>query len=204
MDASLVEIKDEHFVVDLMYAGTHHNMTGVAVYQEIGLGNHAYVHQDLWARLRLLIPYLEKTSQKLKIYDAFRPLSAHKRLFSIINRDGFFIADATQSPHCRGTAVDVAIIGADGKELVYPTLVDAYDKDYAQEVQSGNFDEFFKYLKKASLDYEDLGMRDAIKNRNKLYNLMTGIGLVPPPRRHEWWHYELKDGRSAKYPPLDI
>ena len=58
---NLVEIIDPHFVVDLMYAGTAHNMTGCPVYEEIGMGNHAYVHQDLWSALQKLIPYLEKT-----------------------------------------------------------------------------------------------------------------------------------------------
>ena len=106
---NLVEIIDPHFVVDLMYAGTAHNMTGCPVYEEIGMGNHAYVHQDLWSALQKLIPYLEKTGRRLKIYEAFRPVKAHKRLFAVIPQDGFFIPEAERSPHCRATAVDVAL-----------------------------------------------------------------------------------------------
>ena len=35
MDKRLVEITDPHFAVDLMYAGTAHNMTGRPVYREM-------------------------------------------------------------------------------------------------------------------------------------------------------------------------
>lgn len=36
-DAGLVEIKDPHFIIDLMYARAN-NMSGCAAYREIGLG----------------------------------------------------------------------------------------------------------------------------------------------------------------------
>ena len=115
-----------------------------------------------------------------------------------------FISEAKLSPHCRGTAIDVAIIGKDGKELIYPTEVDAYSPYFAKEIRQGNFEEFFSYLKKASLDYQDSSIPEAIKNRNDLYNLMTSLGLISTPRRHEWWHYELAEGRSDKYPLIDF
>ena len=54
--ADYVEISDPDFIVELMYAGLNHNMTGRAVYQEIGLGNHAYIHQDMWQVLQKAIP----------------------------------------------------------------------------------------------------------------------------------------------------
>lgn len=33
------EIRGEPFIIDMMYAGLNNNMTGRAVYAEIGLGN---------------------------------------------------------------------------------------------------------------------------------------------------------------------
>lgn len=200
----LVKITDPHFIVDLMYAGTEHNMTGVAVYADLGLGNQAYVHPNLWQALQRLIPYLDKTGRKLKIYDAYRPVEAHEKLFALIPQDGFFIADASRSPHCRATAVDVALVEKDGKELVYPTLVDAYDEHFAKEVQAGNLQGFFAYLKQASHNYTNPDMPEAINNRNELRKLMEDIGLVPVPRLHEWWHYELPDARSEKYPLIRL
>ncbi len=47
---NLIEINDPHFIVELMYAGTNHNMTGQPVYQQIGFGNKAFVHKDLWGQ----------------------------------------------------------------------------------------------------------------------------------------------------------
>ena len=150
------------------------------------------------------VPYLEQTGRRLKIYDAFRPVAAHRLLFAAIPQDGFFIPEASRSPHCRGTAVDVALLDADGVELPYPTLVDAYDENFAKDVQAGNLQGFFRYLQKASLDYQDDQIPEAIRNRDELYSLMQSVGLVPAPRRHEWWHYELPDGRTEKYPLIDF
>lgn len=205
MMKNLVEIADPHFIVDLMYAGTTHNITGRPVYAEIGMGNHAYVHQDLWQALQKLVPYLDKTGRRLKIYEACRPVKAHERLFAAVPRDGFFIPDAGSSPHCRAAAVDVALVGADGVELLYPTPVDAYNPYYAAEVQAGRLDDFFEYLKKAALNCEDKTIPEtAVRNRDELRALMEGVGLVPVPRLHEWWHYELPDGRTDKYPLIDF
>lgn len=50
---NLIEINDPHFIVELMYAGTNHNMTGQPVYQQIGFGNKAFVHKDLWDKLKI-------------------------------------------------------------------------------------------------------------------------------------------------------
>ena len=96
------------------------------------------------------------------------------------------------------------LVDADGVELPYPTLVDAYDENFAKDVQAGNLQGFFRYLQKASLDYQDDQIPEAIRNRDELYSLMQSVGLVPAPRRHEWWHYELPDGRTEKYPLIDF
>lgn len=86
---NLIEINDPHFIVELMYAGTNHNMTGQPVYQQIGFGNKAFVHKDLWDKLKNLIPFLEQKGWKLKIYDAYRPPLARIRncARSFPNRD---------------------------------------------------------------------------------------------------------------------
>lgn len=197
---NLIEINDPHFIVELMYAGTNHNMTGQPVYQQIGFGNKAFVHKDLWDKLKNLIPFLEQKGWKLKIYDAYRPPLAHQKLREVIPQPGFFALDPAISPHCRATAIDVALIDENGREFVYPTAVDAYDTYYAKEVQAGRSDEFFNYLKKARHDYEDADNSTAIANRRLLKETMESIGLKALP--HEWWHYELPDGRTEKYPMI--
>ncbi len=196
----LVEITDPHFIIELMYAGTSHNMTGCPVYTEMGLGNHAYVHKDLWEKLQKLIPWLEEHHMKLKIFDAYRPPSAHVRLKEVIPQPGFFAIMPETSPHCRGTAVDVALTDENGREFSYPTPVDAYDPFYAAEVQAGRCKGFFEYLKKARHDYQNADETESIRNRDTLRELMESIGLEA--LAHEWWHYELPRGRTGKYPML--
>lgn len=200
MTESLVEINNPHFIIELMYADTKQNMTGRPVYREIGFGNRGLVHKDLWAKLEKLIPWLEEHKRKLKVFDAYRPPLAHQKLREVIPQPGFFAIDPSVSPHCRATAVDVCLTDKNGVELEYPTLVDAYDPHYAAQVQNGQSEAFFEYLKKARHDYEGAAAQ-ALQNRFDLKKLMEGIGLKALP--HEWWHYELPDGREdAKYPMI--
>lgn len=203
MDKNLVEIKNnDYFIVDMMYASLKNNMTGVAVYKEIGLGNRAFVHRDLWQRLQQLIPYLKAHNLKLKIGDAYRPPIAHQRLLEIIPHPGFFALSPELSGHCHGTAIDVCLCDEQGMELEYPTKMDAFDAALAQEVRAGIFEGFFAHLKKASHDYAKGAHTTAIRNRNELKLLMESIGLTPIV--HEWWHYNLPDGCSEQYPVIEF
>ena len=199
---TLVEIKsDEHFVVDMMYASLKNNMTGVAVYQEIGFGNRALVHKDVWESLQKTIPYLEAKGLKLKIYDAYRPPLAHRRLKEIIPEPGFFASKPEVSQHCHATAVDVCLCHKDGTDLEYPTKVDAYDATYAKQIQEGISAPFFEYLKQARHDFTDTANTEALKNRADLLELMESVGLERC--RHEWWHYDLPNGKDENHPMID-
>ena len=202
MIANLVEIKnDDNFIIDMMYASLKNNMTGVAVYEEIGLGNRAFVHKDMWEKLKQVVPYLQAHNLKMKICDAYRPPIAHARMKEIIPQPGFFASSPERSQHCHGTAVDVCLCDKNGNELVYPTKVDAFDARYAKQVQSGNVAPFFEYLKKARHDY-DGSETLALNNRGELRRLMESIGLESISS--EWWHYDLPNGRGENYPVIDF
>lgn len=200
MNKNLIEIEGSRFIIDMMYARCD-NMAGVDVYQQIGLGNHAYVHRDMWEKLQKLIPFLEQNYLKMKICDAYRPPIAHKKLKEIIPMPGFFIATPELSQHCHGTAIDVVLTSEEGEELPYPTLVDAYHPQYALEVQHGQTENFFKHLQKARHDYENPQMKEEIANRKFLKNLMVSGGFDSIP--HEWWHYNLPNGKSDAYPMIE-
>lgn len=199
---NLVEIKnDDNFIIDMMYASLKNNMTGVAVYEEIGLGNRAFVHKDMWEKLKQVVPYLQAHNLKMKICDAYRPPIAHARMKEIIPQPGFFASSPERSQHCHGTAVDVCLCDKNGNELVYPTKVDAFDAGYAKQVQSGNVVPFFEYLKKARHDYDGAETL-ALNNRGELRRLMESIGLESISS--EWWHYDLPNGRGENYPVIDF
>lgn len=193
------EIRGEPFIIDMMYAGLNNNMTGRAVYAEIGLDNRAFVHRDMWKVLQKAIPALERLNLKMKICDAGRPVIAHRILTEIIPIKGFFALEPEKSQHCHGTAVDVCLCTPDGQELAYPTRVDAYEAQIAQEAQQGKTSKLAEQLKKARHDYEAPELKTEISNRRQLKELMESIGLQSIP--HEWWHYNLPGG--LEYPLFD-
>lgn len=196
-----VAIKGDRFLVDMMYARPN-NMSGRAVYQELGWGNLAVVHIDLWQRLKKLEPVLAQKRLKLKICDAYRPKEAHLLMKQIVPMKGFFAETPEKSQHCLGTAVDVCLCTEEGIELKYPTKVDAYDEVLAKQVQRGEVTAFMAHLQKARHDYEGAGMQIETVHRQALRQMMEAAGLEAIT--HEWWHYNLPNGKVDRYPLVDL
>jgi len=195
--AALIELKDSHFIVDMMYARTN-NMLGRAVYQEIGFGNKALMHQDVYNALLKIVPFLEEHNLKMRICDAYRPPIAHKKCLEIIPVAGFFAVNYERSNHCHGTAVDVCLTDMNGNNLLYPTEIDAYEERFQKQVHEGCFEEFQKHLQKARHDYTDAS-KEALKNRQTLKDLMESVGFECI--MHEWWHYNIKNWQN--YPVVE-
>ncbi len=201
MMEQFVKINGERFIVDMMYARKD-NMTGQAVYQDIGWGNLAVVHVDLWRRLQQLIPTLRKRRMKLKICDAYRPPEAHEIMKTLLPMPGFFAPTPEQSQHCRGTAVDVCLCDEDGHEFSYPTKVDAYEEEYCRQALCGETELFMAHLQKARHDYYEAGIAMEVANRDFLRQLMDSVKLEAIP--HEWWHFNLPDGKTDSYLPVQL
>lgn len=199
----LVPLNEDFFIIDMMYARPD-NMTGRAVYHEIGFGNQAWIHPELKEKLLKVIPLLKAKGLRMKICDAYRPPLAHQIMKEIIPFPGFFATNAERSQHCHGTAVDVILTSADGKELAYPTKVDGYDPLLAKEVQNGKMENFMEHLKKAARDYtnDNPALAEAIRNRDFLREIMEGAGLESIPL--EWWHFDLPNGCSENYPMIEF
>ena len=193
----LVEVKGDCFIVDMMYA-LPQNMVSCPVYEKIGFGNRALVHKDVWKCLKKLEPVLKERKLKLKIRDAYRPPRAHRMMKEIIPAPGFFASSPEASQHCHGTAVDVVLCDLEGNELEFPTRVDAYDPRYAEQVRQGETASFLEHLKTARHDYEDPSRPVAMANRKMLREMMEAAGFQA--MSSEWWHYDLPDGKSARYP----
>lgn len=117
---------------------------------------------------------------KLKVYDAYRPLSVQKSMWDLIHNSDFVANPAKGSIHNRGAAVDVTLVDNDGKEILMPST----------------FDEFSN---KARIDYMELPPA-AIKNRELLANIMVSCGFTRLDS--EWWHFD--DTEYSKYPALDV
>ena len=150
-------------VVDLRYA-TDRNFTGQRIYD----------FEDVWLRygtvkkLMLVQEELREQGLGLKIWDGFRPPSAQFKLWDVCP-DPTYVSDPNNgfSSHSRGNTVDVALVDANGVELVMPT----------------GFDDFSKL---ADRDYSDCG-DEAAANALLLEEVMKKYGFRP--YSGEWWHF---------------
>ena len=193
----LTELSGERFIIDLMYAGTR-NVAGFAAYEEIGLGNKAFVHQQVFECLMKIVPILKHHNLKMCIRDAYRPPRAHILLQKKVAMPGLFAANYQLSNHCHGTAIDVCLTDEKGKTLAYPTETDAYTDDITQALRKGNFQSLQDNLLKARHNYM-YAPYEALANRSFLKELMESNGFLAIP--HEWWHYNLQG--FEKYPVLE-
>jgi len=160
-------------VIDLAYAGAH-NFTGQPVYARAA----CYLHDDAERALRRAVTLAAVHGLRLKIFDAFRPSEAQWKLWNH-TPDPEFLADPRRgSPHSRGVAVDVTLIGGDERELDMGTA----------------FDTFTPLSHHGNLAVPAAAQR----NRALLLGLMTAADW--DFYRNEWWHYQLFS--SHRYPLL--
>ncbi|MGE5578912.1 MAG: D-alanyl-D-alanine dipeptidase [Bacillota bacterium] len=166
---------DDTFVIDLRYA-TADNFTGQAIYSKAKcLLQRATAEKLLEAQKEFA-----GHGYRIKIWDAYRPLSAQKTLWEVVGDPAFVADPAKGSIHNRGAAVDVTLVDQDGNEMPMPT----------------GFDDFSE---KAAIDYDGCTLEQA-RNRDFLAEVMVKHGFVR--YRAEWWHFVDEDG--AQYPLLDV
>lgn len=164
-DDAFVLIKDyiPDIYVDLKYA-TADNFTGEAIYTF----SEAYLRYGTVKKLAAAQNALSEQGYCLKVWDAYRPVFAQQALWDVCPDPNFVSNPQTgTSSHCRGSAVDVTLVTADGKELSMPT----------------GFDDFSSL---ADRDYSDVPV-EAAENVKILENAMTASGFNTYFK--EWWHY---------------
>ncbi len=196
---SLTEISGSSFIIDMMYA-TSENIVMRPVYREVGFGNRAYAHLDVAVRLQELAGELAKLEMKLRITDAYRPPIAHRRFLELLPVEGLFASKAENSLHCYGTAIDCSLTDLKGRNLKFPTEVDAYEKKYAKQIAKGVTEPFYKHLEKARQDFLDTRYAEEINNRELLKKMMTSVGFETISS--EWWHFQLPGGKDD-YPMIE-
>lgn len=166
-------IADEAFVlvenfipqvdVDLKY-GTTDNITGQALYDF----DDAYLRYGTVKKLKIACDILVDQGYSLKIWDAYRPVSAQFSLWDAMP-DATYIANPYEgnSDHSRGNCVDVTLMTLDGVEVKMPT----------------GFDDFSPL---ADRDYSDVEGK-AASSASILEDAMTAAGFTP--YTGEWWHF---------------
>lgn len=175
----LVELKkvDPTFVTDIKNATTD-NITGVVQYEY----DLALVNIDMVEPLMKAQQLAMADGYRIKIWDAYRPISVQKAMNDILPADKkkFVPAPSNTSQHCRGIAVDVTLVDENGEELDMPT----------------GYCEFSE----ATYPNYNGATETQTKNREYLKRIMSEVGLKV--LSNEWWHYYLPT--YQKYERLDI
>lgn len=176
--AGLVEITaKDGFVIDLQYK-TKKNFMGYQIYPSKAK---ALLRSGTAKKLKKANQLAEKYGYKIKIWDAYRPLSIQWEMYKKVSNINY-VAPPTEkwSNHSKGIAVDITLVNSKNKELVMPT----------------KFDDFSK---KASINYKG-NSKTAQKNMELLISIMKKSGFTT--LSSEWWHYN--DTDEYKYHVLDV
>lgn len=153
-----------HIQIDLRYA-TLNNFTNQIVYDF----DKALLHPEAALQLKKVQVELLAQSLSLKIWDAYRPLSAQWKFWSIMPDERYVSHPAKGGRHTKGTSVDVTLVDLNGEELEMPT----------------GFDDF-----SSKAHFNDMtASQKAIDNRNFLQAIMTRHGFIG--YEAEWWHFDL-------------
>ena len=165
-DYNFVKVADyiPNIVQELAYA-TENNFTGKVVYNFTD----AYLRCGTLKKLMKAQEILNQQGLGLKIWDAFRPVSAQAKLYECWP-DPNYVSHPIYGgrPHCRGNAVDLTLIDLEtGEELDMPT----------------GFDDFTAL---ADRNYSDCTETQA-NNAKVLEQAMSAAGFIPYSA--EWWHY---------------
>lgn len=170
---TLVEITADGFGVDLDIAyGGPNNFTGQPVYS----APRCLLHEEAATLLSRSIEIAAAQGLTLKIFDAYRPPEAQWLLWNHSPDDDFLSQPWRGSPHSRGIAVDLTLVGSDGQDLEMGTP----------------FDSFSELSFHGNLEISP----DAQRNRHLLLGIMMSAGW--DCFLNEWWHYQLFQPR--RYP----
>ena len=176
----LVEIQrvDPTILVELRYATTH-NCVGAALYPP---DFPCLARPETAVRLHLVQNMLHGWGYRLKIWDAYRPKTAHQKLWEKFSRHGYVADPATGlgSLHSWGLAVDLTMVDLLGHEVTMPSDFDVFTPD-------------------ASAIYKGTDAK-AAGHLHLLQSAMGAAGFFGLTT--EWWHFAVRDWTKSK--PLAI
>ncbi|MFL6531144.1 MAG: M15 family metallopeptidase [Chthoniobacterales bacterium] len=125
----LVDIRsvDPTIVVDLRYSGNR-NIAGRPLYPP---NMPALVRPPVAAKLALANSELATRNYRLKIWDAYRPKTAHDQLWRLYPMKDYVgnPNDGIGSLHTWGVAVDATLVDNIGREVQMPTEFDVFSPD---------------------------------------------------------------------------
>ena len=170
---------DNDFIIDLRYS-TPDNFTGSVVYDF----QECYIDIHTADRLIQAKNLAKKDGYRMKIWDAYRPVSAQQKFWDLVQNNDFVAYPpdmATikefKNSHMNGQCVDVTLTAADGSDIPMPS----------------KFDEFSEL---ARLDCPKT-TGEARKNAEYLRDIMVKAGFTPYDG--EWWHFYDHNAEPVRY-----
>ncbi|KRL03002.1 M15 family metallopeptidase [Liquorilactobacillus capillatus] len=169
---SNIQKLDPTIIVELRYA-TKNNFTHQVIYDFTT----AIARTGTAQKLVIANKLLQQQGYRLKVWDAYRPVSAQQKLFDVYPDPTFVALPDPNFSHQKGVTFDLTLTDLAGKELEMPTA----------------FDDFSKLAFRSSPRSPKLE-----KNYQLLNNAMLTAGFIGYP--NEWWDY--RDTESDFYKPL--
>ena len=163
-------------VIELRYTNAD-NFFKKAFYPQ---DSRALLHRSTVEKLAGVQADLKKQGLRLKIWDAYRPLSVQRAMWRVLPDDRYVADPAKGGRHNRGAAVDVTLVDVQGHELPMPTAHDDFSE-------------------KAGASYRRVSSQ-VRKNRQVLQDAMTRRGFAI--YASEWWHFD--DADWKRYEALDV
>lgn len=175
-EAGLVELTEKDgFVIDLRYA-TKKNFMEYRLYPKKAK---ALMTKSTAKKLKKANKLANKKGYKIKIWDAYRPISVQWEMWYKIQNHMYVAYPLEDSKHSKGVSVDVTLVDHKGKELKMPTKFDSFSEKAGRS--------YTKNSKKAQQNMDFLTM------------IMLEAGFTSISS--EWWHY---NDTNVDFPTLDV
>lgn len=175
---------DPDFIIDMRYFRKD-NFTGQQIYKS----NQCYIDKDTAKRLIKAKDAFKKDGFRVKVWDAYRPVSAQRKFWEVFP-DNDFVAyppDLTKeiqfkNSHMNGQSVDITLTDMEGNEIPMPS-------------------EFDDFTERARLDCKTTE-KDRLANALYMQKIMIEAGFSP--YEGEWWHFYDRNVTPAPYSDFDI
>ncbi|HKK95337.1 MAG TPA: M15 family metallopeptidase [Anaerovoracaceae bacterium] len=160
---------DDDFIVDLKYAKAN-NFTGHIIYNS----NECWIDKHTAEILIKARNIFKRNGYKVKIWDAYRPISAQAKFWEVMPNDEFVARPPDMSKikkfrptHMNGLCVDITLTDMYGNDIKMPS-------------------EFDDMSEKSSLK-SNLSTPVRRKNATYMKEVMESVGFEG--YENEWWHF---------------
>lgn len=160
---------DQEFIIDLRYA-TADNFTGQKVYHS----GECWMDRHTAEILIKAKDIFKRDGYQVKIWDAYRPISAQARFWEILPDNNFVARPPDMSKlktfrptHMNGLCVDITLTDMDGEDILMPC-------------------EFDDMTERAALRCTETP-EEGRRNAGYMKDVMESVGFKA--YENEWWHF---------------